>query len=67
MLARISSRHSQEDPFTAALRPPEAETEHERKSRLLLESEAVRISEQIDEDLRAERERLRKAKDDVKV
>ncbi|EDQ99345.1 uncharacterized protein LACBIDRAFT_316660 [Laccaria bicolor S238N-H82] len=43
------------------------ETEAERTSRLYAEAEAKRISEQIDDDLREERERLKKKKGDVKV
>lgn len=43
------------------------ETEAERNARLYRETEAKRISDQIDEDLRQERERLKRKKGDVKV
>ncbi|EDQ98792.1 Galpha13 [Laccaria bicolor S238N-H82] len=43
------------------------ETEAERTSRLYAEAEAKRVSEQIDDDLREERERLKKKKGDVKL
>ena len=64
---RSPSIYSQDDPITAALKPPPTETDAERKIRLQLEDEAKRVSEQIDEDLREERERLKKKKGDVKV
>ena len=64
---RSPSLYSQDDPITAALKPPPTETEEERIIRLQHEDEAKRISEQIDEDLREERERLKKRKGDVKV
>lgn len=49
------------------LRPPSSETDAERQDRLEREAEAKRISEQIDEELRLERERLRRYKSDVKL
>lgn len=67
MTMRSPSLYSQDDPITAAMKPPVSETESERVVRLEEEAEAKRISEQIDEDLREERERLKKRKTDVKV
>ncbi|KAF8150073.1 guanine nucleotide binding protein, alpha subunit [Crassisporium funariophilum] len=64
---RSPSLYSQDDPITAAMKPPLTETEAERSARLYAEAEAKRISEQIDEDLREERERLKKKKGDVKL
>jgi len=64
---RSPSLYSQDDPISAALKPPETETEAERTARLYAEAEAKRVSEQIDEHLREERERIRKRKGDVKV
>ena len=64
---RSPSLYSQDDPISAALKPPSSETESERAFRLEQEAEAKRVSEQIDEDLREERERLKKRKGDVKV
>jgi len=64
---RSPSLYSQDDPITAAMKPPLSETELERAARLEAEAEAKRVSEQIDEDLREERERLKKRKGDVKV
>ena len=64
---RTPSLYSQDDPISAAMKPSPTETEAERSARLIREAEAKRISEQIDEDLRLERERLRRRKGDVKV
>jgi len=64
---RTPSLYSQDDPITAAMQPPASETDAQRIARLELEAEAKRVSEQIDEDLRNEREKLRKSKTDVKV
>lgn len=64
---RTPSLYSQDDPISAALKPSPTETESERDMRLALEAEARRISELIDEDLRQERERMRRKKGDVKV
>lgn len=64
---RSPSIYSQDDPITAAMKPPPSETETERTRRLEAEAHAKRVSEQIDEDLREERERLKKKKGDVKV
>lgn len=64
---RTPSLYSQDDPITAAMKPPPSETEPERAARLVAEAEAKRVSERIDEDLREERERLKKKKGDVKV
>ena len=67
ILMRSPSLYSQDDPITAAMQPPSSETDWERAARLEAEAEAKRRSEQIDEDLREERERLKKKKGDVKV
>ena len=64
---RTPSLYSQDDPISVALRPPQFESDQDRQSRLQQEREARRISEQIDEELRLERERLKKSKNDVKV
>lgn len=64
---RTSSIRSQDDPLSIALRPSPSETESDRQVRLQREAEARRISEQIDEELRNEREKLKKYKSDVKV
>lgn len=44
-----------DDPFTLALRPPPDETDEARSLRLARESEARRISQRIDDAIRAER------------
>ncbi|KAH8831637.1 guanine nucleotide binding protein, alpha subunit [Flagelloscypha sp. PMI_526] len=64
---RTPSLYSQDDPLSAALAVDPNETEAERHIRLQREAEARRISERIDEDLRQERERLKRAKGDVKL
>lgn len=63
----INSVGADGDPFSALLRPPASETEHERVARLQREADAKRISDSIDEELKAERERLRKSKQDIRV
>jgi hypothetical protein len=64
---RTPSLYSQDDPISAALKPPSTESDSERKMRILHEEQARLISEQIDEDLKLDRERLKRAKEDVKV
>ncbi|KAF8223873.1 guanine nucleotide-binding protein [Tricholoma matsutake] len=64
---RTPSLYSQDDPISAALKPSPSETEAERSARLVREVDAKRVSEQIDEDLRLERERLKRRKGDVKL
>lgn len=66
-LQRTSSLYSQDDPISLAMRPSPSETEAERRARLQQEAEAKRISETIDEELRQDRERLKKSRDNVKV
>jgi guanine nucleotide-binding protein alpha-1 subunit len=56
-----------DDPFSQVLRPPEFETEGEKHIRLEREMEAKRVSDLIDEEIRRDRERLRRSKEDVKV
>lgn len=69
MRSRSPSIYSADDPLSFAIRPPDSETEEERLQRIALESEARRLSDLIDEELRAERERLkrRKASGEVKL
>ena len=55
------------DPFSALLRPPAFETDHERDARLKREADAKRISDSIDEEIKADRERMRKSKQDIRV
>ncbi|GAW00185.1 guanine nucleotide-binding protein [Lentinula edodes] len=64
---RTPSIYSQDDPLTEALKPPESETELERRARLEEEAEAKRVSEQIDEELRLERESMKRKRGDVKL
>nr|GAT48707.1 guanine nucleotide-binding protein alpha-4 subunit [Mycena chlorophos] len=64
----IYSVESTADPFSQALRANQAgETPEERRVRLEAEAEAKRVSDRIDEELRLERERLRRSKGDVKL
>ena len=55
------------DPITVLMRPPAGESDSDKQLRLQREAEAKRISDSIDEDLRAERERMRKSKQDIRV
>ncbi|TBU49747.1 G-protein alpha subunit [Dichomitus squalens] len=63
----VHSSNTDGDPFTAFLRPPASETEHERVARLQREVEAKRINDSIDEEIKADRERLRKSKQDIRL
>jgi hypothetical protein len=64
---RPPSVYSQEDPLSSAIRPPDAETELERRARLQREAEAKRISDVIDEQLKVDRRVYEKSKQDVRV
>ncbi|KAJ3526907.1 hypothetical protein NM688_g8198 [Phlebia brevispora] len=54
--------HDTDDPLTRLLLPPPGESEEEREERLTKEAEAQRVSDLIDESLRAERAALKKQK-----
>ncbi|KDQ57357.1 hypothetical protein JAAARDRAFT_35986 [Jaapia argillacea MUCL 33604] len=62
-----SSVYSADDPLTFFMRPPDSETEEERKIRIQQEEHAKRVSEAIDEEISKARERLKKSKGDVKL
>jgi hypothetical protein len=55
------------DPFEAVLNPPQGETSAQRDARLLAEQLAKRVSDAIDEQLRAERAELKKSRPDVRI
>ncbi|KAI0635765.1 G-protein alpha subunit [Trametes polyzona] len=63
----VNSMGTDGDPFSALLRPPASETEHERIARLQREADAKRISDSIDEEIKADRERLRKSRQDIRL
>lgn len=65
-VAFTQRRRSLSDPLAAALRPPENETPDERERRLVAEDEARRVSDNIDEMIRAEKKEKR-VKQEVKV
>jgi len=56
-----------EDPLTLALAPPPNETYEQRIAREAAEAEAKRINDEIDEQLRREREQDRKKKKPIKL
>lgn len=56
-----------DDPFSHAFKPPAYESDHDKHSRLEREIEAKRISDRIDDEIRRDKERLKRAKQDVKV
>ncbi|KAF7303135.1 hypothetical protein MKEN_01277200 [Mycena kentingensis (nom. inval.)] len=60
-------RRSLSDPLSAALLPPPNETSDERESRLQAASDAKRISDNIDEAIRAERNHRKKKSAEVQV
>lgn len=59
-------RQADEDPLSLAIQPPPNETPEQRDSRLQAEALARRISNDIDEELKAEKAALKK-KPPVKV
>jgi guanine nucleotide-binding protein alpha-1 subunit len=59
---RMMPTNESDDPLTRALAPPPDETPEERTVRVKKEIEAQRISDQIDEALKQERNALRKRK-----
>ncbi|KAI0711965.1 G-protein alpha subunit [Cerioporus squamosus] len=63
----VHSSSADADPFSVLLRPPASETEHERVARLNREADAKRISDSIDEEIKADRERMRKSKQDIRL
>lgn len=56
-----------DDPFSHALMPPAYESDYEKHARLEQEIEAKRISDRIDDEIRRDKERFKRAKQDVKV
>ncbi|TCD62077.1 hypothetical protein EIP91_007499 [Steccherinum ochraceum] len=56
-----------EDPLSVFTRPPANETLQERDVRLSQEAEAQRVSDEIDEELRAERAAMKKRKNATKL
>lgn len=56
-----------EDPLTLAIAPPPDETPEQRQAREAEEAEAKRISDGIDDQIRLEREQLKKTKKPVKL
>ena len=60
-------RSLDEDPLTLAIAPPADETPEQRQAREAAEAEAKRISDEIDEQIRKEREQLRRTKKPVKL
>ncbi|EGO03512.1 hypothetical protein SERLA73DRAFT_175022 [Serpula lacrymans var. lacrymans S7.3] len=59
--------HDANDPLAIVDAPPPNETPHEKSAREEREAEAKRISDLIDENIKAERAELKKEKDVVKV
>ncbi|TDL19939.1 guanine nucleotide binding protein alpha subunit [Rickenella mellea] len=62
-----SSVYSADDPLALALQPPESESERERQARLKAEEDAKANSDRIDDQLRLERESLKKRRNEVKL
>jgi hypothetical protein len=56
-----------DDPFSRAFGPSAYESDYEKHARLEREIEAKRISDRIDDEIRRDRERFKRAKQDVKV
>lgn len=60
-------RSFDEDPLTLAIAPPPDETPEQRQAREFAEAEAKRISDEIDEQIRKEKEGDRRKKKPVKL
>ncbi|KAJ8507502.1 hypothetical protein ONZ45_g10126 [Pleurotus djamor] len=60
-------KSTEEDPLALAIAPPPNESSEEKHARELREAEAQRISDEIDEQIRKEREAKKKKKRPVKV
>ena len=63
----ITGNLDRDDPLSAVLRPSPGETAQDRDLRLQREAEAKRVSDRIDEQINIDRERYKKAKQDVRV
>jgi guanine nucleotide-binding protein subunit alpha len=61
------ARSLDEDPLTLAIAPPPDETYEQRQIREAAEAEAKRISDEIDEQIRRDREAERRKKKPVKL
>ncbi|KAI0267725.1 G-alpha-domain-containing protein [Gloeopeniophorella convolvens] len=64
---RPPSVYSQDDPLAFALRPPDAETDIERRSRVQREADAKRINDIIDEQLKTDRRNYERSRQDVRL
>ncbi|KAN0132833.1 Guanine nucleotide binding protein (G-protein), alpha subunit [Lactarius tabidus] len=64
---RPPSVYSQDDPLSFATRPPDAETDLERRARLQSEADSKRISDIIDEQLKVDKRIFEKSKQDVRL
>ena len=56
-----------DDPFSRAFGPSPYESDYEKHTRLEREIEAKRISDLIDDDIRRDKERFKRSKQDVRV
>ncbi|KAF9450753.1 G-alpha-domain-containing protein [Macrolepiota fuliginosa MF-IS2] len=63
----MSPSQSDDDPLTLALMPPPDETPEQRQVREAAEAEAKRVSDEIDEQIKRERENERRRKRPVKL
>jgi guanine nucleotide-binding protein subunit alpha len=63
----MSPSPADDDPLTLALMPPPDETLEERQVREAAEAEAKRVSDEIDEQIKRERENERRRKRPVKL
>lgn len=63
----MARSHDTEDAFEAVLAPPPNESPAQRAAREQREAEAKRVSDEIDDRIRAERAAQRKKKKPVKV
>lgn len=60
-------RRSLSDPLAKAMLPPANESNDARERRLLQESEAKRVSDNIDEQIKLDRAALRRRRQEVRI
>ena len=64
---KMSGLATPPDPLDMALRPPENESDDDRKARLSAEEEAKKVSDMIDEELKAQERAEKRGPKPIKV
>lgn len=64
---KMSGLATPPDPLDVALRPPENESDEDRKARLSAEEEAKKVSDMIDEELKAQERAEKRGAKPIKI